>query len=134
MNGVVLRAMGTDLKDAFCAGYISENKKVVMSTKSLLERYIIQRYSCLLRGDKIIFQGRDGEVDNWNFDRNTHSLIWDSGVDPNGKVKDKEFYYQLYQLDQQKFDIIICKKFKNMGIGKALNDKLQRASYTEDQS
>jgi len=46
----------------------------------------------------------------------------------------KEFYYQLYQLDQQNFDVIICKKFKNMGIGKALNDKLQRASYSEDQS
>jgi L-threonylcarbamoyladenylate synthase len=52
----------------------------------------------------------------------------------NNRLIAKEFYYQLYQLDQQKFDIIICKKFKNMGIGKALNDKLQRASYTEDQS
>ena len=44
----------------------------------------------------------------------------------------KEFYHRLYQLDQQNFDLIITTKFKNIGIGKALNDKLQRASYTED--
>jgi L-threonylcarbamoyladenylate synthase len=44
----------------------------------------------------------------------------------------KEFYHRLYQLDKQNFDLIITTKFKNIGIGKALNDKLQRASYTED--
>lgn len=43
----------------------------------------------------------------------------------------KEFYHRLYQLDQQNFDLIITTKFKNIGIGKALNDKLQRASYSE---
>ncbi|MFZ9303484.1 MAG: L-threonylcarbamoyladenylate synthase, partial [Sediminibacterium sp.] len=46
----------------------------------------------------------------------------------------KEFYHRLYQLDQQNFDLIITTKFKNIGIGKALNDKLQRASYTEGES
>lgn len=46
----------------------------------------------------------------------------------------KEFYHQLYKLDQQNFDLIICTKFKNKGIGMALNDKLQRASYTEKES
>jgi len=49
----------------------------------------------------------------------------------NNKSIAKEFYHRLYQLDQQKFDLIITTKFKNIGIGKALNDKLQRASYTE---
>jgi L-threonylcarbamoyladenylate synthase len=46
----------------------------------------------------------------------------------------KQFYHRLYQLDQQNFDLIITTMFKNIGIGKALNDKLQRASYTEGES
>lgn len=46
----------------------------------------------------------------------------------------KEFYYKLYQLDHQGFDLIITEYFDDRAIGKALNDKLQRASYTERES
>jgi len=40
----------------------------------------------------------------------------------------KDFYQKLYDLDKQNFDVIVTKKFKDKGIGKALNDKLKRAS------
>ena len=40
----------------------------------------------------------------------------------------KAFYQKLYDLDKQNFDLIVTKKFKDKGIGKALNDKLKRAS------
>jgi L-threonylcarbamoyladenylate synthase len=52
----------------------------------------------------------------------------------NNRLIAKEFYYQLNQQDQQNFDVIISNKLKKMGIGKALNDKLQRASYSEGAS
>ncbi len=76
-------------------------------------------------------------VDNINLFKKNHPEL-NIGVltfeHHNNRLIAKEFYYQLYQLDQQNFDVIICKKFKNMGIGKALNDKLQRASYSEGAS
>lgn len=55
-------------------------------------------------------------------------------IEKDNKSIAKEFYHRLYQLDQQNFDLIITTKFKNIGIGKALNDKLQRASYSEEES
>jgi L-threonylcarbamoyladenylate synthase len=39
----------------------------------------------------------------------------------------KNYYHYLYELDNKDYDIIITKKFINTGIGRALNDKIQRA-------
>ncbi|MEI8141912.1 MAG: L-threonylcarbamoyladenylate synthase [Chitinophagia bacterium] len=39
----------------------------------------------------------------------------------------KNYYHHLYELDKKGYDIIITKKFINTGIGRALNDKIQRA-------
>lgn len=49
-------------------------------------------------------------------------------VDLDNRLIAKDFYQKLYDLDKQNFDVIVTKKFKDKGIGKALNDKLKRAS------
>lgn len=40
----------------------------------------------------------------------------------------KNLYAAMHTMDQKGYDLIIAKKFPNMGIGSALNDRLQRAS------
>jgi L-threonylcarbamoyladenylate synthase len=45
----------------------------------------------------------------------------------NAKSIAKNYYKKLYELDKAGFDIIISEKFRNTGMGRALNDKLKRA-------
>jgi predicted acetyltransferase len=45
----------------------------------------------------------------------------------NAKSIAKNYYKKLYELDKAGFDIIISEKFRNKGMGRALNDKLNRA-------
>lgn len=40
----------------------------------------------------------------------------------------KNLYSAMHIMDKKGYDVIIAKKFPNMGIGRALNDRLQRAS------
>lgn len=39
----------------------------------------------------------------------------------------KNYYQKLNELDKAGYDVIVAKKFKNSGIGRALNDKIERA-------
>ncbi len=41
-----------------------------------------------------------------------------------------EFYAALHRLDKQALDLIIMEKFPDMGLGKTINDRMQRASIT----
>ena len=54
-----------------------------------------------------------------------------------GKMNQKSiaqnYYNRLFEMDKEGFDIIITTKFKNSGLGRALNDKLNRA-ITDKQS
>jgi L-threonylcarbamoyladenylate synthase len=45
----------------------------------------------------------------------------------NAKLIAKTYYKKLNELDKAGFDIIISEKFMNKGMGRALNDKLNRA-------
>ena len=41
-----------------------------------------------------------------------------------------KLYDSLHELDSQKLDVIIAEKLPNNGIGKSINDRLQRATFT----
>lgn len=61
-------------------------------------------------------------------------------LEPNDRLKSYSFYGDLqnastnlygllHDLDSQKFDLILVEKFPDLGLGKTLNDRLQRASF-----
>jgi L-threonylcarbamoyladenylate synthase len=39
-------------------------------------------------------------------------------------------YDSLHELDHQNLDVIITEKFPNHGLGKSINDRLQRATFS----
>ena len=41
-----------------------------------------------------------------------------------------KLYDSLHELDRQKLDIIIAERLPNNGLGKSMNDRLQRATFT----
>jgi L-threonylcarbamoyladenylate synthase len=42
-----------------------------------------------------------------------------------------KLYDALHQLDHENLDIIIVEKMPDLGLGKSMNDRLQRAAYQE---
>lgn len=59
-----------------------------------------------------------------------HQIILSHEGDLNEAAKN--LYNALHQLDEMDLDIIIAEKLPNYGVGKAVNDRLTRASYTKE--
>jgi L-threonylcarbamoyladenylate synthase len=53
-------------------------------------------------------------------------------LSPNGSLNEaaKKLYASMHRLDQCNLDLIIMERFPDEGLGKTINDKLLRATYT----
>ena len=63
-------------------------------------------------------------------DKNSNVLFQEHLTENNSLVEAaKNLYQKLHHLDQLNLDLIVCELVPNVGIGKAINDKLIRASH-----
>ena len=63
--------------------------------------------------------------------KNHPSVIYQEILSPDGDLKEAaaKLYNALHNLDRSGADLIIAEKFPDWGLGKSINDRLQRASY-----
>jgi L-threonylcarbamoyladenylate synthase len=62
-----------------------------------------------------------------------HTIIKQEVLSSSGDLHEaaKNLYAAMHRLDQDKLDVIIAEKFPNEGLGKTINDKLERATKKE---
>ncbi len=62
-----------------------------------------------------------------------HTIIRQEILSNSGDLHEaaKNLYAAMHRLDQDKLDVIIAEKFPNEGLGKTINDKLERATKKE---
>lgn len=59
-----------------------------------------------------------------------NQIIYQEVLSPNGDTKEaaQNLYAAMHRLDQKKLDVIIAEKLPEFGLGKTINDKLERAT------
>lgn len=76
------------------------------------------------------FEGKRIGLILFNQKIENNKMIYQEILSPNGNTEEaaKNLYAAMHRLDQKKLDVIIAEKLPEFGLGKTINDKLERAT------
>ena len=100
------------------------NKHYAPSTQTLLTNNILEEIKS--------HQGKRIGVLTFKTDLKNHTITSQIILSKNGNITEaaSRLYDAMHNLDHQNLDVIIAEKFPDFGLGKSINDRLQRATFS----
>lgn len=113
---------------------VSVNGKSKPSAPGMLDKHYAPKTNTIISSDvsKLINSFKDKKVGLLLFNNaiNTDKNIVQEVLSPNGDLREaaKNLYAAMHRLDSCNLDVILAEHFPDLGMGKTINDRLQRAS------
>lgn len=100
------------------------NKHYAPSTQTLLTNNILEEIKS--------HQGKRIGVLTFKTDLKNHTITSQIILSKNGNITEaaSRLYDAMHNLDHQNLDVILAEKFPDFGLGKSINDRLQRATFS----